>query len=192
MTGNLTYTTVHAVVCICPFRWVCMFGCLCVRECLGKGGGVVGIIWACQCTTVSCFVAVMDSHKMKGRMEAENLVACCLKKLTWVAVAAGHEGQVFTWDAGELIHCGSGEGEAGWWDSGWVKSSDSTRLWLGHCLLLISSMKSERKLFVLTSHCLLKKNKQNYPAMYMIDVQWLVMASRRDKLASGNQRFHWW
>lgn len=116
---------------------------VCVWESVWGGG--VGIIWACQCTTVSCFVAVMDSHKMKGRMEAENLVACCLKKLTWVAIAAGHEGQVFAWDAGELIHCGSGEGEAGWWDSGWVKSLDSTWLWLGHCLLLISSIKSEKK-----------------------------------------------
>lgn len=29
-------------------------------------------------------------------MEAENLAACCLKKLTWVAIAAGHEGQVCT------------------------------------------------------------------------------------------------
>lgn len=142
MSGNLTYTTVHTVVCICLFRWVCMFLCVCERV---SGGGGVGIIWACQCTTVSCFVAVMDSHKMKGRMEAENLVACCLKKLTWVAIAAGHEGQVFAWDAGELIHCGSGEGEAGWWDSGWVKSLDSTWLWLGHCLLLISSIKSEKK-----------------------------------------------
>ncbi len=59
-------------VCVCGL----VFVCACV--CLGRGGGV-GIIGACQCTTVSCFVAVMDSHKLKGRMEAANLAACCLK-----------------------------------------------------------------------------------------------------------------
>lgn len=57
------------------------------------------------------------------------------KKLPWVAIAAAHEGQVCTWDAGELLLCGSGREEAAWladgiririkaWiqlDCGWVK-----------------------------------------------------------------------
>lgn len=44
----------------------------------GVGGGEQGL---CECTTVSlsCFVAVMDSHEIKGRLEAANLAACSLK-----------------------------------------------------------------------------------------------------------------
>lgn len=58
--------------------------------------GGEGIIRACQRATVFCFVAVMDSHKMKGRKEGENLTACCLEKIVCVAIAAGHVGQVCT------------------------------------------------------------------------------------------------
>lgn len=43
-----------------------------------------------------------DSHKMRGRMEAATWGG---KKIAWVAMAAGHQGQVRTWDAWKLIHC---------------------------------------------------------------------------------------
>lgn len=71
-----------------------VFLCVCFETCALERG--VGIIRVCQTTALSCFVAVIDSHKMKGRMEAESRPACCLKKLTLVAIAAGHEGQVCT------------------------------------------------------------------------------------------------
>ena len=107
------------------------FVCVCV-----KGGGV-GIIWACRCTTVSCFVSVMDSQKMKGMMGAENLVShCCLgvKKINLGCHSSRPQGtgaHMRCWGVNMLLirswgGCRTGSRED--------KSSTSALLWRGHYL----------------------------------------------------------
>lgn len=66
----------HSIVAVCLKRSN-VFACFLFLDCDESGSR---IIRACQCTTVRCFVSVMDLRKMKGRMEAGNLAACCLVK----------------------------------------------------------------------------------------------------------------
>lgn len=49
-----------------------------------------------QCTTVSCFVAVMDSHKMKEDGSWSSGYTLSEKNYHGVAIVAGHKGQVCT------------------------------------------------------------------------------------------------
>lgn len=134
------------VVGMCLLKWVCTiyFSSLSVflAYVFVKRGGVE-IIWACRCATVSFFVSVMDSQKMREKMEAENPVACCLvqkarkekgKKRNLGCHSSRPRGtgvHIRCRGVNTLLIRSEGGCRAAWWDSDKNKSLVSTWLCLG-------------------------------------------------------------
>lgn len=91
--GNLPCTGAHSDCSVC-------FGA-CMFVCGGEGGGGYLSVSAHNCVLLCCTNGCTLNERGKKQ---NNLATCCLKKLTLVAIAAGHEGQVCTCDAGESGH----------------------------------------------------------------------------------------